>query len=213
MYVVCVTRNKSIAVTTLHSLMTLGMHEGWFTTKKLSDYIHGDKCDYLNARKIINGTDKAALIAGYARKFERILRSSLVSAAAAPTSGIKSDTSDSAGSTAEASPTPGGQTGPDAAATQPPITVEVKKEDTSLFVKVSAAFTAVAGLGLNAGALIQNKLEQMTPLQVGYLIAALGLVGLAVWWYTRAARGAQNRTMQLVEKAADPDQFTVKLVK
>jgi len=26
MYVVCVTRNKSIAVTTLHSLMTLGMH-------------------------------------------------------------------------------------------------------------------------------------------------------------------------------------------
>ena len=26
MYVVCVTRNKSIAVTTLHSLMTLGMY-------------------------------------------------------------------------------------------------------------------------------------------------------------------------------------------
>lgn len=194
-------------------IMTLGMHEGWFTTKKLSDYISGDKCDYLNARKIINGTDKAALIAGYARKFERILRSSLVSATAAPTSGIKSDTSDSAGSTAEASPTPGGQTGPDVAdTTQPPITVEVKKEDTSLFVKISAAFTAVAGLGLNAGALIQNKLEQMTPQQIGYLIAALGLVALAVWWYRKAAAGAQNRTMQLVEKAADPAQNTVKLV-
>ena len=61
--------------------------------------------------------------------------------------------------------------------------------------------------------MIQNKLEQMTPLQVVYLIAALGLVVLAVWWYRKSAKGAQARTMQLVEKAADPSQATVKLVK
>ena len=45
-----------------------GMLEGWFTGKKLSDYN-----DYISMRRIINGTDKAALIAGYAHKFETAL--------------------------------------------------------------------------------------------------------------------------------------------
>lgn len=45
-----------------------GMTEGWFTGKKLSDYLPGD---YINARRIINGVDKAKDIAGYARVFER----------------------------------------------------------------------------------------------------------------------------------------------
>lgn len=43
-----------------------GMLEGWFTGKKLSDYITPTTCDYLNARRIVNATDAAALIAGYA---------------------------------------------------------------------------------------------------------------------------------------------------
>lgn len=62
--------------------MTYGMHQGWFTGKKLSDYISDAGKDYKNARKIINGLDKANLIAGYAKKFEDILRDSKVSAAA-----------------------------------------------------------------------------------------------------------------------------------
>ena len=44
-----------------------GMQEGWFTGKTLSDYLPGD---YVNARRIINGKDKATLIAGHARAFE-----------------------------------------------------------------------------------------------------------------------------------------------
>ncbi len=51
-------------------IMLRGMLEGWFTGKKLSDYLPGD---YVNARRIINGTDRAALIAGYARTFEAAL--------------------------------------------------------------------------------------------------------------------------------------------
>jgi putative chitinase len=51
-----------------------GMAEGWFTGKKLSDYILGDKADYAGARRIINGTDRAALIAGYAESFAKALR-------------------------------------------------------------------------------------------------------------------------------------------
>lgn len=51
-----------------------GMVEGWYTGKKLSDYFAGDKCDFLNARRIINGTDKAEKIAGHARLFMKALQ-------------------------------------------------------------------------------------------------------------------------------------------
>lgn len=52
-----------------------GMSEGWFTGKKLSDYIDGDHIDYSGARRIVNGTDRALYIAGYAKAFETALRS------------------------------------------------------------------------------------------------------------------------------------------
>lgn len=54
-------------------ILVRGMVEGWFTTKKLSDYMTTVRNDYVNARRIINGTDKAQLIAGYALRFERAL--------------------------------------------------------------------------------------------------------------------------------------------
>jgi putative chitinase len=47
-----------------------GMEKGVFTGKKLSDYLPGN---YVAARKIINGTDKAEAIAGHARGFEAAL--------------------------------------------------------------------------------------------------------------------------------------------
>lgn len=62
---------KDLAV----KIMITGMKEGWFTGRKLSDYINQSKKDYVNARRIINGTDKANLIAGYAETFEKALRS------------------------------------------------------------------------------------------------------------------------------------------
>jgi putative chitinase len=46
-----------------------GMAFGWFTGRKLDHYITPIKCDYVGARVIINGTDRAVLIAGYADKF------------------------------------------------------------------------------------------------------------------------------------------------
>jgi hypothetical protein len=45
------------------------MKFGRYTGKKLSNYIMGDKCDFINARRIVNGTDKAEVISGYAIKF------------------------------------------------------------------------------------------------------------------------------------------------
>lgn len=45
-----------------------GMSKGWFTGKRLSDYNN-----YVDMRRIVNGTDQAAKIAAYADKFEAAL--------------------------------------------------------------------------------------------------------------------------------------------
>jgi putative chitinase len=42
---------------------------GTFTTKKLKDYFNPTKEDWVNARRIINGTDKASIIADHAKRF------------------------------------------------------------------------------------------------------------------------------------------------
>ncbi len=46
-----------------------GMLRGLFTGKKLSDYFNNVKTDWLGARRIINGTDKATEIAGISKQF------------------------------------------------------------------------------------------------------------------------------------------------
>jgi putative chitinase len=56
-----------------------GMRLGLFTGKEFDDYIHKEHCDYRNARRIINGLDKADKIQGYAEKFEEVIRASLIS--------------------------------------------------------------------------------------------------------------------------------------
>lgn len=50
-------------------ILVRGMVEGWFTGRKLSTYFTPLQADPTNARRIVNGTDKAALIAGYHAKF------------------------------------------------------------------------------------------------------------------------------------------------
>jgi putative chitinase len=50
-------------------ILFAGMAEGWFTGKKLSDYFTDEKTDWFNARRIINGVDRARMIAAYARQY------------------------------------------------------------------------------------------------------------------------------------------------
>lgn len=56
-----------------YAIMSLGMREGLFTGKRLSDYINPAICDYRQARRIVNVLDRADLIAGYALVIERAL--------------------------------------------------------------------------------------------------------------------------------------------
>ena len=51
-----------------------GMINSWFTGVGLSDYFNPDKEDPVNARKIVNGLDKADLIAGYYKDFLAALK-------------------------------------------------------------------------------------------------------------------------------------------
>lgn len=61
-------------------ILFVGMTEGWFTGKKLSDYFRPGLSAPINARRIVNGTDKAALISTYHAQF----RAALVAAGYAP---------------------------------------------------------------------------------------------------------------------------------
>ena len=54
-----------------------GMIDGWFTGKKLSQFIKDGSADFENARTIINGHDKATIIADIARRFSEVLLEAL----------------------------------------------------------------------------------------------------------------------------------------
>lgn len=47
--------------------LVIGMVDGMFTTKRLDDFFNATTDDPEGARRIVNGTDKASLIAGYHR--------------------------------------------------------------------------------------------------------------------------------------------------
>jgi hypothetical protein len=59
-----------------YTIMIEGMNRGLFTGISLNRCISPESIDYVKARRIINGTDKAQLIAGIAKTFENILRES-----------------------------------------------------------------------------------------------------------------------------------------
>jgi predicted chitinase len=63
---------------TAYTILSEGMKGGDFTGKKLSDYINDEETNFIDARKVVNGLDKADLIAGRARKFQNILQTSLM---------------------------------------------------------------------------------------------------------------------------------------
>jgi predicted chitinase len=66
---------KSVALAILFG----GSMDGDFTGKSLSHYINNDECDFRNARKVINGLDRAGDIEKYAYHFLRALAAGNIS--------------------------------------------------------------------------------------------------------------------------------------
>lgn len=56
-------------------VLVLGMRDGWFTGKRLSQYINDEEVDFIGARRIVNGTDRAGEIASLARAYRKELDS------------------------------------------------------------------------------------------------------------------------------------------
>lgn len=56
------------------AIVARGMIEGWFTGRRLDQFFVGTRSDWVDARAIINGRDRAALVAGYGLHFYEGLR-------------------------------------------------------------------------------------------------------------------------------------------
>lgn len=54
-------------------ILVQGMKEGSFTGKRLGDFVGGGRQDFHNARRVVNGTDKADAIAQMAQKIQASL--------------------------------------------------------------------------------------------------------------------------------------------
>lgn len=65
----------ALALVPVHAyrIACIGMAKGLFTGVGLGHFINAERCDYVGARRVVNGVDRAELIAGYARAFETIL--------------------------------------------------------------------------------------------------------------------------------------------
>ena len=56
---------RALYPSTGYKIMSFGMRNGSFTGVRRSDIINGSQYAYLNARRIVNGNDRAELIQGY----------------------------------------------------------------------------------------------------------------------------------------------------
>lgn len=70
-------RDKALEPETAYLIASEGMKNGLFTGYKLSDYINSKEKNFIEARRIINGQDKASIIAGVAIGIEQALRGSV----------------------------------------------------------------------------------------------------------------------------------------
>lgn len=50
-------------------ILVAGSMEGWFTGRALPDYVSPTRCDFVGARRVINGTDRAADVAALAVEY------------------------------------------------------------------------------------------------------------------------------------------------
>lgn len=55
------------------AILFTGMEKGLFTGRRLADYFTASRADWVNARRIINGLDRAAQVSAYGHAFHRAL--------------------------------------------------------------------------------------------------------------------------------------------
>lgn len=148
----------------------------------------------------------------YAKYAKEKIDCNKVLTTAAPNPEIKTEPSVSSHGESTPSPSQGSQAAPVGNLTpSSDVPVEVKKETTPLFMKISVVVTTLIGMGFQIGEVATAKLKELTPGQIGYLLGVLGLVGLVGYFYHRSAERANKRTENLINAAADKQSNTVTL--
>jgi putative chitinase len=66
--------DRALNPETASSIMEIGMRNGIFTGKKFADYFNAQTTDWINARRIINGLDRAEEIGAYGQSFMDAIR-------------------------------------------------------------------------------------------------------------------------------------------
>lgn len=89
--------------------------------------------------------------------------------------------------------------------------VEVQKERTSIWSKIGALITLITGVGINLWGVIENKLNDLTPLHFLIVVGGLLLIAGALWFYDRSQQRAHEKTTIKMKAAADPAANNVEL--
>lgn len=193
--------DQALEPETAYEITSRGMREGLFTGKKLSDFING-KADYRNARKIINGLDRADEIAAKAHKWESVLTSSQESVSQ---ESEKPENEDKGVTTSE-------KPAEETEGTPPPApAVEIKASSPSLTSKI-AALSIPTGAGAVLSAIwgfVQNMPPWGWAVLGGVFIVAM-LIG--AWLYNESMKRAAQRTQTVMNAAADPGKNNLRLV-
>lgn len=191
---------KALEAQTAFEIMERGMREGVFTGKKLGDYINSQKTDYKGARRVINGQDRAAEIAGYARRIEQILSAASVPAIASPQTAETTITS----------PTPEQQTEPVVDPTPiNPQTVTMAMPTLKRAWSWLGSLSGFGFLGTTYAAL--NGMPTWAVLLIG-LLAGAALVGLVVVVINHRNKIAPILS-HIAETNADPTLNNIEVVK
>lgn len=191
------TPDRALDPETAYEITSRGMREGMFTGKKLADFING-QADYRNARKIINGLDKAAEIAAKARTYEAILLESQEAVQKPDDINKGVTTSDKPANETEGTPPPA-------------PAVEIKASSPSVMSKV-AALSIPTGAGAVLSGIwgfVQNMPPWGWAVLGGVFIVAM-LVG--AWLYNESMKRAAQRTQTVMNAAADPEKNNLRLV-
>jgi len=183
-----------------YDVLSRGMKFGMFTGHGISEFINDDHTDYVNARRVVNGLDKAQDIAKIARRFEAILGPATAERPDKPLVHVE----------VEDKPEPPPQKiEPPAAPQAPkPEVTPVGSPKGSIVTKIAAGASAMGPI-LGATGLKIGGVEFKTGGLIAF--AAVLIVGmvLAAWIYNEDRKRADRRQERSMENLANPNRENI----
>ncbi len=188
--------DKALEPETAYEIASEGMLKGLFTGKRLSDFIHGDETDYVNARKVVNGLYKANQIAKNAGNFEAILTTAQEADKPASVETVSVPS-------VEQNKEPQVQT----VNTSPPV-VEVKPTGVSLTTKITSAIAPI-GTFFTAVGLKIGGVQITNGVIITFLITFAVSFGIGAWIYNEGKKREQEKLKWSMDNLANNEKGNV----